>query len=104
MSVLKSVLKEEEKRLQSLSKMYRKKIDSLPKGSISLKKIRNGQYAYLAYREGKKVCFTYLGNASSDEALKMKAKIQERKKIESLMKQTIVNLHEVQGMLRGRAA
>lgn|SRR5215216_7721414 len=104
MSVLKSVLKEELQRLKSLSKVYKVEIKKLPKGSISIKKIRNGQYAYLAFRKGKKVCWNYLGSASSEGVQKVQSQIQERRKIESLMSQASKNLHEVQGMMRVRKA
>lgn len=104
MSVLKSVLKEEAKRLKALSKMYKVEIKKLPKGSVSLKKIRNGHYAYLAFRKGKRVHFNYLGQAGSEPVQKMQAQIEERRKIQSLMKQASINLHEVQGMMRVRKA
>ncbi len=104
MSILKSILKEEAKRLQALSKLYRIELKRLPKGSISLKKIRNGEYAYLAYRKGPRVHFDYLGKASSENVKKLHAQIQERRKVESLMSQAAENLREVQGMIRGRKA
>jgi hypothetical protein len=102
MSVLKDVLKEELHRLKSLSNIYKREIKKLPKGSISIKHIRNGDYAYLVIRNGDKVSFNYLGLASSKDVAMLKEKIEERRKIKSLMSQTSRNLHEVQSMLRGR--
>jgi hypothetical protein len=104
MSILKSILKEEEKRLKSLSKLYREELKKLPKGSISIKNIRNGQYAYRAYRNGEKVRFDYLGKASSEVVQKIGTQIQERRKVESLMNQVAEKLREVQGMISGRKA
>lgn len=102
MSVLKDVLNEELKRLKSLSVVYRGEIKKLPKGSISIKRIRNGDYAYLAIRNGDKVSFNYLGPASSEKVGQLKEKIDERRKLKSLLSQTSKNLHEVQSMLRVR--
>lgn len=104
MSVLKSVLEEELRRLKSLSKIYKGEINKLPKGCISIKKIRNGNYAYLAYRKGKKVRFDYLGNIASKDVKKVQDQIFERRKIESLLSQASKNLVEVQRMMRGRKA
>jgi len=104
MSVLKGILREEEKRLKALSRMYRSELRKLPKGSISLKKIRNGKYAYLAYRDGKRVRFDYLGNASSEAVKRLHVQIRERRKVESLMSQASENLREVERMIRGSKA
>jgi hypothetical protein len=102
MSVLKDVLKEELQRLKSLSNIYKGEIKKLPKGSISIKHIRNGDYAYLVFRDGDKVSFNYLGPASSEKVGQLKEKIDERRKLKSLMSQASKNLHEVQSMLRVR--
>jgi hypothetical protein len=102
MSVLKNVLKEEMRRLKSLSNLYEKKIKGLPKGSISVKHIRNGEYAYLAFRNKDGVFFKYLGPVSSEKVSELKEKIAERRKLKSLMSQASKNLHEVQSMLRVR--
>jgi hypothetical protein len=101
-SVLKGVLKEEMQRLKSLVDVYKGEIKKLPKGSISIKHIRNGDYAYLAYRNGVKICFDYLGSADSGHVRHLKEKILERKKLESLMGQASKNLREVRRMLRVR--
>jgi hypothetical protein len=102
MSVLKNVLKEEMRRLKSLSNLYEKKIKHLPKGTISIKHIRNGKYAYLAFRNKDGVFYKYLGPVSSEKVSELQEKIKERRKLKSLMSQASKNLHEVQGMLRVR--
>lgn len=104
MSVLRGVLKEEKQRLKALLRMYGSEVKALPRGSISLKRIRNGEYAYLAYREKGQVHFDYLGVASSESVHKMNEKIVERRKLEALVKRAKTNLKEVEGMLRVRAA
>lgn len=104
MSVLRGILKEEKLRLKSLSRMYVSELKKLPRGSISLKRIRNGEYAYLAYRKQGRVRFDYLGAASSEQVHKMHEKVKERRKLEELLKRAMGNLKEVEGMLRVRAA
>lgn len=102
MSVLRQVLKEEVQRLKSLSKVYASDIRKLPRGSISVKSIKNGEYAYRAFREGEKVRFEYLGKKSSEEVLRLSEQIMERRKLESLKRRAMNNLREAQGMLRVR--
>jgi hypothetical protein len=102
MSVLRQVLKEEVQRLKSLSKVYASDIKKLPRGSISVKSIKNGEYAYRAFRDGEKVRFEYLGKNASDEVRQLSEKIVERRKLESLKRQASKNLREAQGMLRVR--
>ena len=100
MSILRDVLVEERDRLKDLIKMYGKEIAKLPKGSLSIKKIRNGLYAYRAFREKYKVQFEYLGGAESERALKFKEKMESRRKFYSLLKDANKNLNEVERMLR----
>lgn len=104
MSVLRGVLKEEKQRLKALLRMYGSEVKAFPRGSISLKRIRNGEYAYLAYREKGRIHFDYLGVASSESVQKMNEKVAERRKLESLVKKAKTNLNEVERMLRVRAA
>jgi hypothetical protein len=100
MSVLRGVLKEEKQRLKALLRLYGSEVKAFPRGSISLKRIRNGEYAYLAYRKKGQIHFDYLGLASSESV----QKIAERRKLEALVKKAKTNLKEVERMLRVRAA
>lgn len=101
MSILTTILKKETKRLKALAKTYRAELKTLPKGTVSLKKIRNGNYAYRVYRKGPKLRFEYLGKASSEGVREIQAQIRARRKIESLMSRSAKNLREVLGVLRG---
>lgn len=104
MSVLRGILKEEEQRLKSLSRMYAREIRKLPRGCLSLKRIRGGEYAYLAYRKGGRVNFDYLGLAESAKVATIRAQVEERRKLQVLMRKTRQNLSEVERMLRVRPA
>ena len=68
MGYLKGVLHEERKRLKSLSRKYSSEIAALPKGCVSIKKRRDQNYLYLAYRQGSKVNFKYIGHVSSESS------------------------------------
>jgi hypothetical protein len=89
MSIVKYILSEELHRLEQLSHQYADKIKRMPKGSISVKGYNGNKYAYLAFRDGKKVKFKYLGRESSDAARKMIADRQQR--LAYIMKQKDVN-------------
>ena len=61
MSIIKNVLFEELERNQEMQKSYKEQIDTLPKGKIILKRIKNREYYYLLYRDNGKVKTDYLG-------------------------------------------
>ena len=42
-------------------------IAKLPKGSIQLKRIKDRDYAYRAYRKGARVVYEYLGDLKPEE-------------------------------------
>jgi hypothetical protein len=67
--------------------LYQKRIEELPKGSLSMKNINGHIYCYLAYREGKKVMNDYLGKLASEEVQVMKKKIDQRKRYQKAVKE-----------------
>lgn len=91
--IVKSILSEELGRLQALEKKYRDNISHCPKGSISLKRRPSGIYAYLAFRQGNRVVFKYVGPEKSDQVLKLKENVRLRqvhqKKLQSVVKDII---------------
>ena len=52
--ILSTILQEKERIDRMLAK-YQEELGTLPKGTISEKKVRQSTYFYLKYREGKKV-------------------------------------------------
>lgn len=102
MNILKGVLLEEYQRLKKLEKLYKKKIEKLIRGSISLKARRGRMYGYLAYWENKRVKFKYLGEASSKKVEEAKKQIQERKKYSSLLKKVKTDLKQLDKTINGR--
>ena len=102
MSYIKDIIKEENQRLKALLKKYQDEIASLPKGSISLKRRRQRQYLYLAYRESGKVKFKYIGPTDSEKAKDIQEKVERRKQYELKIKQVKKDLNETEKAIHGR--
>ena len=95
MNVLISTLKEELKTVKRLERKYTDKIEILPKGSLVIRKLRNGQYAYLTYREGSKVKQKYLGKADPELVKTYRNDISKRKEY----KKKLVSVREQKKIL-----
>ncbi|QTA82609.1 Uncharacterized protein dnl_49870 [Desulfonema limicola] len=102
MSYLKNILEEEHQRLQSLSGKYQNAILSFPRGSICIKKRRQKEYLYLAYRENRKVKFKYIGPGNSEKAENVIKKIELRKNYEDKLKQVKKDLAEIEKVFHGK--
>jgi len=102
MSYLKSILQEEYQRLKTLSDKYHEKINSLPRGSISIKKRNQKEYLYLAYRRQNKVRFKYIGTILSENSQAVLKEIELRKDYEYKLKQVKKNLLEIEMAANGR--
>lgn len=101
MSVIFAVLKEELERLESLKISYSKKVSVLPKGSISIKRRGNSDFAYLAWRENKKVKFQYLGKRDSEQVISIQSEITERKELECKLRQINLDIKRIKKALHG---
>jgi phosphotransferase system HPr-like phosphotransfer protein len=100
MAVVMDILDNERMRLVKLLAKYESAISQMPRGSISMKKRSNRDYAYLAHREGKRVVFDYVGPASSDAVQELRQMIEQRKELEDKVRQTKRNLKAVERSLR----
>jgi hypothetical protein len=100
MKVLKGILKEEEARLKEAGGSYEREIAKLPKGSIHLKRIKERDYAYRAYRKGKRVVYEYLGDLKPAELKGVKEKVELRRRYEGKLREVRKNLREVRRMVR----
>jgi len=99
MSVVIDVIQEEANRLKSLIRMYDEKIAELPRGSISEKARGNRMYCYLAYRDGEKVKFDYIGSRDSENVHKLRLRIEQRIKYEERRRESMSNLKQVERLL-----
>ena len=82
MNVIESVLLDEKHRNLRMQEQYKKEIEELPKGKLTLKKRKSGEYFYLVYREGRKVKYKYVGKDATD----IEKQIEKRKHLEELLK------------------
>lgn len=102
MSAIKNIMQEEHRRLQALYQKYTDKIDSLPKGTVSIKKRNRGEYLYLASRHDGKVKFDYIGAVGSENASKILEQLELRKDYERKLKQVKNDLREIEKVIHGR--
>ena len=102
MSYLKNIMQEEHRRLQALCQKYMDKIDSLPKGTVSIKKRNKNEYLYLASRRDGKVKFDYIGSIGSKNARKILEQVKYRKDYEHKLKQVKDDLRQIEKAVHGR--
>ena len=102
MSAVHDILREEYSRLENLKDRYRKELESLPKGTISRKKIHNHEYYYLAYRTKDGVKFDYLGKKDAQRFREIESQLDRRKEIEGKLKQVNKSIKEIGKSIRGR--
>ena len=102
MSAVHDILREEYSRLKRLKNQYTKELESLPRGTISRKKIRNNEYYYLAYRVKDKVKFDYLGKKGAPGLREIESQIARRKEIEAKLRRVNNSMKEIGKSLRGR--
>lgn len=84
MSILLDVLNEEYERSCRIIDSLKAKIDSLPRGYISVKRINGKEYCYIQYREGRKVKSRYIRPEQVDE---VKKQIAKRKSLEKELRE-----------------
>jgi 2-oxo-4-hydroxy-4-carboxy--5-ureidoimidazoline (OHCU) decarboxylase len=102
MSYIKNKMQEEHQRLQALYQKYLEKIDSFPKGTVSIKKRNKNEYLYLASRQGDRVKFDYIGSVDSEKARKIMDQVNTRKSYESKLKQVKSDLKEIGKVIHER--
>jgi hypothetical protein len=96
------IMREEYLRLSKAERDYERAIKDLPRGSPRKKSIRNGEYLYLAHREGSKVIYDYVGPIDSAAAQRMLKLVSKRQRLTALLKETRLALREVKKVLRGK--
>ena len=93
-TVIHGMLKEEKARNLELQDIYSREIESLPKGSIMLKRISGKDYYYLKYWKNNKARMDYLGK---DEALveKIRFETKRRKHLQGVIKRLKIEYKEI---------
>ena len=80
--ILSTILQEKERIDRMLAK-YQEQLGSLPKGTVSEKKVRQSTYFYLKYREGKKVISRYIPQKDVDA---VREQVEKRRHIETMIR------------------
>ena len=65
--------------------VYEHEIQALPKGSLVCKKVKNKEYYYLQFRDGKKTVSSYVGG-ESEKIEELRTQINRRRQIEAMLK------------------
>jgi len=102
--VIKGVLYEELQNSLRMKREYDSALANLPKGSLSVKKIRGHHYCYVAKRVGDKVKFIYKGKIPDDEKMKYEEVKQKRAKYRNLLSQVKKQIKFLRSSLRGKEA
>ncbi|MDD5638175.1 MAG: hypothetical protein PHD84_10250 [Atribacterota bacterium] len=100
MKILNDILQEEKERLLELEKIYKSKIQQLPKGSLIKKNIKGHNYYYLNYRSYKKQVFKYIGKLSEKEVNDLVSRIKERRKYEKFLRQVKKDIKEIEKKIK----
>lgn len=85
-NLVREMLEEELDRNRRAQAAYTAERDSLPRGSVSVKKRGTKRYCYLKFRDGKKTVTDYVGIADVVED-NLRAQIEKRKSVESMLRQ-----------------
>ena len=102
--VIKGVLAEELENSLRMKKEYDEVLGKLPKGCISIKKIKGHEYYYLVKREGKKVKHIYRGKISGKEKKKYEEAKILRAKYRQLLSHVKKQIRFLRSSLRGKEA
>jgi hypothetical protein len=85
MNVLFALLSKEENRNENMIIEYSRELDTLPKGSIQSKKVKDKVYYYLTFRDGNKVITKYIGK-DEESLLSIREQLARRKQVEEILK------------------
>jgi len=85
MSLLSQIVAEEKDRIKKMISEYEQELGTLPKGTLVGKNVKDKQYFYLQFREGKKIVSSYIGG-KADKIDELRERINRRKHIEAMLK------------------
>ena len=93
-TVIYNMLKEEKTRNLEMQKIYLQEIDSLPKGTVTIKNISGNDYYYLKYRQNEKIKTDYLGKNKKKVDVVNK-EIKRRKYLQGVLKRLRVEYKQI---------
>ena len=102
--VIKGALAEELQNSLRMEKEYLAALGKLPKGCLSIKKIKGHKYYYLVSREKGKLKYVYKGQIPKDQVKKYKEVKEYRAKYRKLLSQVKKQIKYLRSSLRGKEA
>jgi hypothetical protein len=102
--VIKGALAEELQNSLRMKKAYDAELSKLPKGCLSIKKIKGHKYYYLVSRENGKLKYAYKGAVPKEEVKKYKEAKKYRAKYRKLLSQIKKQIKYLRSSLRGKEA
>jgi hypothetical protein len=84
MSLMLNAIQKEKKRIDYMIASYLEQLETLPKGSVVAKTVRQNIYYYLKYRNGKKILTDYLGK-DTERVDAVRAELEKRRHIERMI-------------------
>lgn len=83
MNLILSTILQEKERIDRMLAKCQEELGTLPKGTISEKKVKQSTYFYLKYREGKKVISRYIPQKDVDA---VREQVEKRRHIETMIR------------------
>ena len=99
---IKDMLNEELENSVRIRKDYERALKDIPKGSLVRKIISGHEYFYLAFRDGKKVKFDYIGKLETHEVLKYKEAKEYRDRYRKQLSEIDKQIKFIKKALRGK--
>ncbi len=93
------LLTDEHDRLTKILLQLEERISLLPQGSVQIKPRYNQNFCYLAYRQGEKVKFDYIGKSGSRKAVRLASLTKTRATMEKQRRELKQELDDVQRLL-----
>ncbi len=97
MGILANTVSKECRRIEYMISEYRKVKDSLPKGTVSPKKIGNQTYYYLKYRDGDRIVSDYVHKEDLENLVEL---IAHRKHAELMIRELKTELKRAKSLLK----
>lgn len=82
MNLILDTILHEKTRIERMMTKYQEELLTLPKGTLSGKKVRQSTYFYLKYRDGKKVISRYI---PQKDIAQVRERIEKRRHIETMI-------------------
>ena len=101
---IKDMLNEELQNSVQIRKDYEQALKDLPKGSLVRKVIGGHEYFYLAFRDGKKVRFDYMGKLDKDEIAKHEEAKKLRARYRKKLSEVDLQIKFIRKALRGKGS